>query len=232
MAAVYGYGSGLLGSTIGWDMSQDSMQATTNPYAGTYSSGMDQQALSGSAVAMLRREKRERVIQEYIERMKMGQTDGEMYPFPEMRTVSSQQQAPGHTEMWYQHVFQDMLTGKSYKVVVCNQDRLKNQYYGLSKDAFSAMDYKVKLPKDLWRGEAMDERVAYDTNYTEEKIVYANYDGPLKAPNLEPFLWEECTSCKTRHKAEKLDLIGRCSVKLKSHNEKLRKLYWSHKNKK
>lgn len=156
-----------------------------------------------SAVKELELQKRDRIIQDYIDRTRMWQTEGEMLPFKELVVVSCEKD---HSRYGEQIVIEDRLTGKYYQIFRDFRNDVRK--YKMDKNAFRVMDYKVKLYDEM------------------NKWVTADY-GTESTKKEDP----TCKSCKEKHPVEKLDVIGRCSKKLASHNAKLRKLYWAHKNK-
>ncbi len=109
----------------------------------------------------------------------------------------------------------DSITGKYYRYSRDMRDNMR--YQRVDKRMFEQMKYEVGI--DTCQSASVDNtwKVRYMGEWITPETTSIKQQHPL------------CSSCKTSHKPEKLDLIGRCTVKLKSHNEKLRKIYWAHK---
>lgn len=107
-----------------------------------------------------------------------------------------------HSRFGEEAIFVDQVTMKSY----AGFRDMRNQMpiYKVSARDIQKMDYRVGIDMGNW---ISDE----SSNIKQSKPM--------------------CSSCKTNHDKEKLDLIGRCSVKLASHNAKLGKLFREHNKK-
>ena len=188
--------------TMGWD------------YGQTYDSYDSVQGMSATNAVNFEQIKKQTVllkrdyeVEKFIQRFRMGHADGELPP-EGLEIVSCR---PCSDRFASEYIMQDKLTGKTYAVY--REERtmkdVSTRYMSVD-NASTAMNYGVKLFDEM------------------KRWTYGEWPEETRESNIKPRV---CKSCKTSHPEEKLDLIGRCSVKLKSHNEKLRKLYWAHKNK-
>ena len=187
----------------------DPSAAWYGDYGYTVSAAAQSANLNGKSVAAavkeLELQNRERIIQDFLVRTRMWKTEGEMLPFKEFQMSSCRKIDYKFAE---EITFVDSLTGRYYQIIRDMRDRNYPYYASVDQNAFSRMDYNLKVYDEMKKWSYADFGMAVEPKVKEDPV---------------------CKSCKTKHAAEKLDLIGRCSVKLKSHNEKLRKLYWSHK---
>lgn len=156
-------------------------------------------------------QKRDQRMLSFIDRFSRGEAEGERLP-DGCEFVTS---IKSYSRMGEEVCFVDRVTMKTYTAF-----RPDRQHYKVGKNAFAQMKYSVgidmgQIQKDEWK-------VKYMGDWIGDMI------SNIKEPAPSPL----CKSCKTHHKVEELDLIGRCSVKLKSHHEKLRKIKNAHNHKK
>ena len=205
-------------SSYGWGS-----QPMTNPYANQvdqwtstvaqFPADINYAWIDEMTQKLINTQDRDSKIKEFLSRFSRWETEGERMPVDGMRLVSLRKD---HSRYGEEAIFVDEVTDKTYSGF--RDMRNKMPLYKVSARDFQKMNYQVGI----------DMGQISQSDYSQRVLGNWIGDDSTNIKQSKPM----CSSCKTNHEKEKLDLIGRCSVKLKLHHEKLRKIKNAHNSKK